>query len=93
MFLCQNLDVLNMCVEARTFTDDLVVKAGLKHRLCYTIKHAARIWKGTFLVHGSDFNSKEIDDFLTVLGLFTATMLSMLSSIARIYWGALTRGH
>ena len=93
MFLCHNVDVLEICVEARTFTDDPVVKAGLKHRLYYTRKHAAGIWKGTFLVQENDFSSKEMDDFLTVLGLFTATMPSMLTSIPRMYWRALTRGH
>ena len=90
MLLCENFDVLKMCVEARTFTDDLVVKAGIKHGLYYTVKHVTKIWKGTFLVQGSDFNSKEIDDFLTVLGLFTAIMPT---SIPRIYWRALTRSH
>ena len=93
MLLCENFDVLKMCVEARTFTDDLVVKAGLKYGLYYTIKHAAKIWKGSFLVQGNDFNSKEIDDFLTVLELFTATMPRMATSIPRMYWRTLTRGH
>ena len=81
MLLCENFDVLKICLEARTFTDDLVVKAGLKHGLYYTIKHAAKIWKGTFLVQESDFNSKEMDDFLSVLGLFTAPMPTMPTSI------------
>ena len=53
MLLCENFDVLKVCVEARTFIDDLVVKAGLKHGLYYTMKHAAKIWKVTFLVQGS----------------------------------------
>ena len=30
MLLCENFDVLKICVDARTFTDDLMVKAGLK---------------------------------------------------------------
>ena len=93
MLLCENFDVLKICLEARTFTDDLVVKAGLKHGLYYTIKHAAKIWKGTFPVQGIDFNSKEMDDFLTVVGLFTATMPRMPTSIPRMYWRALRRGH
>ena len=93
MLLCENFDILKICVEARTFTDDLVVKAGLKYGLYYTIKYAAKIWKGTFLVRGSDLNSKEMDDFLTVLGLFTATMPNMPTSIPGMYWRALTRSH
>ena len=49
--------------------------------------------EGTFLVQGIDFNSKEMDDFLTVVGLFTATMPRMPTSIPRMYWRALRRGH
>ena len=30
MLLCENFDVLKRCVEARAFTGDLMVKAGLK---------------------------------------------------------------
>ena len=93
MLLCKNFDILKICVEARTFTDDPVVQAGLKHGLYYTIKYAAKIWKGTFLVQGSDFNSKEMDDFLTVLGLFTVTMPNIPTSIPRMYWRALTKSH
>ena len=50
MLLRENFDVLRMCIEARTLTDDLKVKAGLKHGLYYTIRNATTIWKGTFLV-------------------------------------------
>ena len=70
MLLRENFDVLKMCIKARTLIDDLKVKAGLKHGLYYTIRNAATIWKGTFLVQGSDLNSEEMNDFLTVLGLF-----------------------
>ena len=31
MLLPENFDVLKMCIEARTLTDDLKVKAGLLH--------------------------------------------------------------
>ena len=86
MLLRENFDVLKMCFETRTFTDDHVVKAGLKHGLYYKIKYASKIWKGTFLVQESDFNSTEMDDFLTVLGLFTATMPRTPTSIPRMYW-------
>ena len=86
MLLRENFDVLKMCFETRTFTDDHVVKAGLKYELYYKIKHASKIWKGTFLVQESDFNSTEMDDFLTVLGLFTATMPRTPTSIPRMYW-------
>ena len=30
MLLCENFDVHKICVDARTFTDDLMVKVGLK---------------------------------------------------------------
>ena len=70
MLLRENFDVLKMCIEARTLTDDLKVKAGLKHGLHYTIRNAATIWKETFLVQRSVINSKEMDDFVTILDLF-----------------------
>ena len=69
MLLRENFDVPKMCIENRTLIDDLKVKTGLKHGLYYTIKNTATIWRGTFLVQGSDLNSKEMDDFLAVLGL------------------------
>ena len=52
MLLRENFDVLKMCIEARTLTDDLKVKAGLKHGLHYTIRNAATIWKETFFSSG-----------------------------------------
>ena len=78
--------VLKCAFKTRTFTDDHVVKAGLKHGLYYKIKHESKIWKGTFLVQESDFNSTEMDDFLRVLGLFTTTMPITPTSIPRMYW-------
>ena len=43
MLMHENFDVLKMYFEARTFTDDLMVKAGLTHGLYYTIKNVATI--------------------------------------------------